>query len=84
MIVVHFTKVSILYPRVVILSLYGQLENLLFVILYTFFGVCFKDHYMPLQMSTTGVCHALLRFSTKGPLAVLRIPDKDPSYTMWA
>jgi hypothetical protein len=33
MIVVHFAKVSALYPHVVISSLLGQLENLLFAIL---------------------------------------------------
>jgi hypothetical protein len=33
MIVVHFTKVSVLYIRVVISSLYEQLENLIFIIL---------------------------------------------------
>jgi hypothetical protein len=33
MIVRHYTKVSTLYPRVVILSLIGRLENLLFTIL---------------------------------------------------
>jgi hypothetical protein len=33
MIVVHFAKVSALYPRVVISSLIGRLENLLFAIL---------------------------------------------------
>jgi hypothetical protein len=38
---------------------------------------------MSLQRSTTGVCYALLRFPTKASLAVLRIPDKSPSCTMW-
>jgi hypothetical protein len=33
MIVVHFAKVSVLYPRVVISSLAKRLENLLFAIL---------------------------------------------------
>jgi hypothetical protein len=40
---------------------------------------------MPLQRSTTGVCHALLRFPDKwSPLAMLRFPaQSDPSCTMW-
>jgi hypothetical protein len=54
MIVVHFAKVNALYPRVVISSLAKQLENLFFVILYTFFGVWPRDHYMPLQKFTMG------------------------------
>jgi hypothetical protein len=39
---------------------------------------------MPLQRSTTGVCHALLRFPDKrSPLAVLRFPAQSgPSCTM--
>jgi hypothetical protein len=52
MIVVHFAKVSALYQCVVISSLRGRLENLLFAILYTSFGVWPRDHYMPLQKST--------------------------------
>jgi hypothetical protein len=49
MIVVHFANVSALYPRIVISSLCGRLENHLFAILYTSFGVWLRDHYMPLQ-----------------------------------
>jgi hypothetical protein len=52
MIVVHFAKVIILYPRVMMSSLIRRLENLFFAILYTFFGVWPRDHYMSLQMST--------------------------------
>jgi hypothetical protein len=52
MIVVHFAKVSDLYPRVVISSLHGRLENPPFAILYTFFGVWPRDHYMMLQRFT--------------------------------
>jgi hypothetical protein len=37
------------------------LENLIFAILHTSFSVWLRAHYMPLQRSTTGVCHALLR-----------------------
>jgi hypothetical protein len=54
MIVVHFAKVSTLYPHIVISSLIGRLENLLFAIFYTSFGVWPRDHYMPLQMFTMG------------------------------
>jgi hypothetical protein len=39
MIVVHSTKISALYPHIVILSLAKRLESLLFVLIYTFFGV---------------------------------------------
>jgi hypothetical protein len=44
-----------------------------------------RDHYMSLQRSTTGVCHALLRFPDKRPLlAVLRFPTQNsPPCTMW-
>jgi hypothetical protein len=49
MIVVHFAKVSTLYPRIVTSSLCGRLENLLFAILYTSFAVWPRDHYMSLQ-----------------------------------
>jgi hypothetical protein len=54
MIVVHFAKVSTLYPREVISTLHGQLENLLFAILYTSFGLWPRDQYMPLQRFTIG------------------------------
>jgi hypothetical protein len=68
----------------VISSLAKRLENLLFAILYTSFGVWPRDHYMPLQRFTMGhmpglakVIHgtvAMLRFSrvvhgTTTPLA---------------
>jgi hypothetical protein len=46
MIVVYFAEVSALYPRVVILLLAKRLENLIFVILYTSFGVWCRYHYM--------------------------------------
>jgi hypothetical protein len=76
-IVVHFTKVSTMYPCVVISSLTKQLENLLFATLYTSFGVWPRDHYMLLQMFTTRVCHALLRFPHQG------FSNTCPSCTMW-
>jgi hypothetical protein len=70
MTVVHFTKVSALYPRVVILSLHERLENLIFAILYTFFIVWPRDHYMTLQMFTMGHISDLAKVvrSTTTPL----------------
>jgi hypothetical protein len=67
MTVVHFAKVSALYPRVVISSLAKWLEKPYFCHSYTSFGVWPRDHYMLLQRFTTGVCHALLRFLNKRP-----------------
>jgi hypothetical protein len=52
MIVVHFEKISTLYPRIVISSLIRRLENLIFAIFYTSFGVWPRYHYMPLPRST--------------------------------
>jgi hypothetical protein len=85
MIVVHFTKVSTLYPRVVISSPGKRLGNLLFAILYSFFGVWPRDHYMLLQRFILGVSSC---FATNlppwAPLAVLRFPlTLGPSCTMW-
>jgi hypothetical protein len=72
MTVVHFAKVSTLYPRVVISSLAKRLEKHLFCHSYTSFGIWPRDHYMSLQRFTLGrmsgsakVVHstiALLRF----------------------
>jgi hypothetical protein len=61
------------------------LENLFSTILYTSFDVWPRDHYMLLQMSTTGVCHALIWFPDKrSPLAVpLFAAQIIPSCTMW-
>jgi hypothetical protein len=64
-------KGGTLYLWVVISLLRGRLENLIFAILYTSFGVWHRNHYMLLQRSTTGVCHALLWFPTKAPLTVV-------------
>jgi hypothetical protein len=79
MTVVHFAKVSALYPRVVISSLAKRLEKPPFCHSYTSFGVWPKDHYMPLQRFSMGrmpsfakVVHiniALLRF-----LGVVAVP----------
>jgi hypothetical protein len=73
MIVVHFAKVSTLYPRVVISSLAKQLENHLFAILYTSFSVWPRHHYMPLQMFTMGHMPGFARV-LRGTLTMLRFP----------
>jgi hypothetical protein len=52
MIVVHFTMVSTMYPRVVISSLAKRLEKPPFCHSYTSFGVWPRDHYMSLQRFT--------------------------------
>jgi hypothetical protein len=54
MLVIHFAKVSTMYPLVVILSLAKRLEKPPFCHSYTSFGVWPNDHYMPLQMFTMG------------------------------
>jgi hypothetical protein len=71
MTVVHCTKVSALYPRVVISSLIRRLENLLFAILYTSFGVWFRDHYIPLQRFTMDHMPGLAKI-VRGTIAMLR------------
>jgi hypothetical protein len=52
--VVHFAKVSTLYPRVVTSSLAKRWEKPPFFHSYTSFGVWPRDHYMPLQRFTMG------------------------------
>jgi hypothetical protein len=64
MIVVHFAKVSTLYSCVVISLLIGGLENLIFAILYTPFGVWPRDHYMVLQRFTIGRMPGLAKVVT--------------------
>jgi hypothetical protein len=73
MTVIQFAKVSIMYPRVVISSLCGRLENLPFAILYTSFGVWPRDHYMPLQRFTIGRMPSLAKV-VHGIIAMLRFP----------
>jgi hypothetical protein len=73
MIVVHIAKVSALYPRVVISSLRGRLENFLFTILYTSFGVWPRDHYMRLQRFTMDRMPGLAKV-VHGTIAMLRFP----------
>jgi hypothetical protein len=86
-----------LYPRVVISSLAKWLENLLFAILYTSFGVWPRDHYMPLQRLTPDrlscfaigfpywVSHCTLRLLSQMlrflPVGYHSVPS-DPSYTL--
>jgi hypothetical protein len=84
MIVVHFAKVSTLYPWVVISLLAKRVEKPPFYHSYTSFGVWPRDHYIPLKRFTMdrmpdlakGVCGtiAMLRFlgvvcNTMTPLA---------------
>ncbi len=87
MIVVHFAKVSALYPRVVISSLAKRLEKSLFCHSYTILGVWPRDCYMPLQRFTIGVCNVMRCYGfpwPQAPLVVLRFPlTSDPSCIMW-
>jgi hypothetical protein len=85
MIIIHFTKIAPLYPRVAISSLAKQLEKPPFYHSYTSFGVWPRDHYMPLQRSTTGVCHALLQFPEQTvPACSAKVSRTNvPSCTMW-
>jgi hypothetical protein len=85
MIVVHFAKVSALYPRVVISSLAKRLEKPPFCHSYTSFGAWPSDHYMPLQRPTTGVCHALVRIpeQTVHTCSAKVSRTNVPSCTMW-
>jgi hypothetical protein len=64
MIVVHFAKVNVLYPRVVISSLSKQLEKPPFCHSYTSFGAWPRDHYMPLQRFTMGCMPGLAKVVT--------------------
>jgi hypothetical protein len=73
MIVVHFAKVSALYPRVVISSLAKRLEKPPFCHSYTSFGVWPRDHYMPLQRFTMGRMLGLAK-DVHGIIAMLRFP----------
>jgi hypothetical protein len=64
MIVVHFAKVSTLYPQVVISSLAKRLEKPSFYHSYTSFGAWPRDHYMPLQRFTMGHMPGLAKVVT--------------------
>jgi hypothetical protein len=71
MTVVHFVKVSVLYPRVVISSLAKRLEKPPFCHSYTFFGVWPRDHYMSLQRFTMGRMSGLTKV-VRSTIALLR------------
>jgi hypothetical protein len=73
MTVVHFTKVSTLYPRVVISSLAKRLEKPAFCHSYTSFGVWPRDHYIPLQRFTMGHMPGLVKVVC-GTIAMLWFP----------
>jgi hypothetical protein len=73
MTVVHFAKVSTLYPWVVISSLAKWLEKPHFCHSYTSFGVWPRDHYMPLQRFTMGRMPGLAKL-VHGTKAMLRFP----------
>jgi hypothetical protein len=73
MTVVHFVKVSTLYPRVVILSLAKRLEKLHFCHSYTSFGIWPRDHYMLLQRFAMGRMSGLAKLVC-GTIAMLRFP----------
>jgi hypothetical protein len=71
MTVVHFVKVSTLYPRVMISSLAKRLEKPPFYHSYTSFGVWTRDHYMLLQRFTIGRMPGLAKV-VRGTIAMLR------------
>jgi hypothetical protein len=73
MTVVHFRKVSTLYPWVLISSLAKRLEQPPFCHSYTSFGVWPRDHYMPLKRFTMGHMPALAKVLC-GTIAMLRFP----------
>jgi hypothetical protein len=74
MIVVHSIEVSILYPCIVISSLIKRLENILFAITYTFFGVWLRDHYMLLQRITKcSMPHLAKRFPHRSPSCTMQV-----------
>jgi hypothetical protein len=72
MTIVHFAKVSIMYPRVVISSLTKRLEKPHFCHSYTYFGVWLIDYYIPLQRFTIGRISSLAKV-VRGTIAMLRI-----------
>jgi hypothetical protein len=73
MTVIHFAKVSTLYPRVVISSLAKRLEKPPFCHSYTSFGVWPRDHYMLLQKFTMGHMPSLAKV-VRSTIALLRFP----------
>jgi hypothetical protein len=73
MTVVHFAKVSALYPWVVVSSLAKRLEKPPFCHSYTSFGVWPRDHYMSLQRFTMGRMLGLAKV-VRGTIEMLRFP----------
>jgi hypothetical protein len=73
MAVVHFAKVSVLYPRVAISLLAKQLEKPIFFHSYTSFDVWPRDHYMLLQRFTMGCMPGLAKV-VRDTIAMLRFP----------
>jgi hypothetical protein len=73
MIVIHFAKVSPLYPRVVISSLAKRIEKPPFCHSYTSFGVWPRDHYMSLQRFTMRRMPGLAKV-VRSTIALLRFP----------
>jgi hypothetical protein len=71
MTVVHFIKVSVLYPRVLISSLAKRLEKPHFCHSYTSFGVWLRDHYMSLQKFTMTRMSGLAKVG-HGTISMLR------------
>jgi hypothetical protein len=87
MIVVHFAKVSALYPQVVISMLAKWLEKPPFCHSYTSFGAWPRDHNMPLQRSTMGPMTSFTKV-VHSTITLLRFPGVVivpwPSCTLWA
>jgi hypothetical protein len=73
MTVVHFVKVSALYPRVVISSLAKQPEKPPFCHSYTSFGAWPRDHNIPLQRFTMGGMPSIAKVVCS-TIALLRFP----------
>jgi hypothetical protein len=72
MTVVYFTKVSVLYPQVVISSLAKQLEKPHFYHSYTSYGAWPRDHYMLLQRFTMSHMPSLAKV-VRSTIPMLRI-----------
>jgi hypothetical protein len=73
MTIVHFAKVSAMYPQVVISSLVERLEKPPFCYSYTSFGVWPRDHYMPLQRFIMSCMPGLAKV-VRSTIAMLRFP----------
>jgi hypothetical protein len=73
MTVVHFAKVSALYPRIVISLLAKRLEKPPFCHSYTSVGASPRDHYMPLQRFTMGRMPSFAKV-LRSTIALLRFP----------